>query len=511
MNVLSLFDGISCGQVALERAGVQVDKYYASEIDKYAIQITQKNYPNTIQLGDVNGFDSWDLPRIDLIIGGSPCQDLSIAKQDRQGLDGARSGLFWRYVDCIKKFKPKYFLLENVASMPNKAKEIITEALGVEPILINSALVSAQQRKRLYWTNIPNIKQPEDKGILLKDILLSGLPYLDKSQMIGATYNKASAEDSISKHQKPMVAEAIRIPEYGYKDKSRPLGAYYSNNCGGFLDRMNSPNPAKQQVDMIAEPVRLGGLYNQQTRWGIYDENGKSPTLVASMGMGGGFIPMIPIKYCNDKNLEHLMRPYGSKGHILGEESEKSPTILSAMGMGGGNGVYFAEKDVKTTNIYKVENGKIFIREKEYDIKLPDGYYAIRKLYPVECERLQTLPDGYTEGVSNSQRYKAIGNGWTVDVIAHIFKAMIEWDEEEKVIDYICDELNEMSIYEKMAKDPRTQASILLEKYTSKICNMIGEKYGKGHAEVSMRICFDIQHLFEEKRAEIMAGMQGCL
>lgn len=471
MNVLSLFDGISCGQVALERACVQVDKYYASEIDKYAIQITQKNYPNTIQLGDVNGFDSWDLPRIDLIIGGSPCQDLSIAKQDRQGLDGARSGLFWRYVDCIKKFKPKYFLLENVASMPNKAKEIITEALGVEPILINSALVSAQQRKRLYWTNIPNIKQPEDKGILLKDILLSGLPYLDKSQMIGATYNKASAEDSISKHQKPMVAEAIRIPEYGYKDKSRPLGAYYSNNCGGFLDRINNPNPAKQQVDMIAEPV----------------------------------------KYCNDKNLEHLMRPFGSKGHILSEENEKSPTILSAMGMGGGNGVYFAEKDVKTTNIYKVESGKIFIREKEYDIKLPDGYYAIRKLLPVECERLQTLPDGYTEGVSNSQRYKAIGNGWTVDVIAHIFKAMVEWDEEEKVIDYICDELNEMSIYEKMAKDPRTQASILLEKYTSKICNMIGEKYGKGHAEVSMRICFDIQHLFEEKRAEIMAGMQGRL
>lgn len=127
MNVLSLFDGISCGQVALERAGVQVDKYYASEIDKYAIQITQKNYPNTIQLGDVNGFDSWDLPRIDLIIGGSPCQDLSIAKQDRQGLDGARSGLFWRYVDCICDELDEMSIYEKIAKDPRTQASMLLE------------------------------------------------------------------------------------------------------------------------------------------------------------------------------------------------------------------------------------------------------------------------------------------------------------------------------------------------------------------------------------------------
>lgn len=321
MNVLSLFDGISCGQLALQRAGIKVDKYFASEIDKYAIKITQKNFPETIQLGDVNNFEEWDLPQIDLLIGGSPCQDLSIAKQDRKGLDGERSGLFWRYVDCLHKFKPKYFLLENVASMPKKAKETITKTLGVEPIMINSALVSAQQRKRLYWTNIPNVDLPKDKGFILKDILIS------------------------------INNEIVRIPKYGDETKSRPITAHYSNNCGGWIDRINDPNPAKQQIDLIAEPIRIGqiGKAGQANR--VYSVQGKSVCLNANGGGGGA-----------------------------------------------------------KTGLYKID--------------LPDGDYIIRKLYPIECERLQTLPDNYTlcEGVSNTQRYKCIGNAWTVDVIAHIFK-----------------------------------------------------------------------------------------
>jgi DNA (cytosine-5)-methyltransferase 3A len=171
LTVLSLFDGISCGRVALQRANIPVGKYYASEIDKYAIQVTQKNWPDTVQLGDVKEVWARNLPKIDLLIGGSPCQDLSIAKNNRKGLQGARSGLFWHYVRLLRTCKPKYFLLENVASMPKEAKEIITRELGADPILINSALVSAQQRKRLYWTNIPNITQPEDKGIILSDVL----------------------------------------------------------------------------------------------------------------------------------------------------------------------------------------------------------------------------------------------------------------------------------------------------------------------------------------------------
>lgn len=181
MNVLSLFDGISCGHVALERAKIQVNNYFASEIDKGAIQITQKNYPDTKQLGDVNNFNEWDLPKIDLLMGGSPCQDLSIAKKQRKGLSGEKSGLFYKFVECLHKFKPKYFLLENNASMPKVDKEKISKMLGVEPILINSSLVSAQNRKRLYWTNIPNITLPNDKGIKLQEIIESGKVDREKS------------------------------------------------------------------------------------------------------------------------------------------------------------------------------------------------------------------------------------------------------------------------------------------------------------------------------------------
>ena len=176
MNVLSLFDGISCGQLALERTGLVVDKYFASEIDKYAIQITQKHFPDTIQLGDVTKWKEWNLPKIDLLIGGSPCQGFSHAGAGLN-FDDPRSKLFFDFVDILHHYKPQWFLLENV-KMKKEWADIITGYLGVEPIEINSALVSAQNRKRLYWTNIQNVKQPEDKGILLKDILHPGERYV---------------------------------------------------------------------------------------------------------------------------------------------------------------------------------------------------------------------------------------------------------------------------------------------------------------------------------------------
>ena len=175
IKVLSLYDGMSCGQIALERSGIKVDKYYASEIDKYAIKITAKNYPNTVQLGDVSCINANDLPKIDLLIGGSPCQDLSnykYYKKDVKGLDGSKSGLFYHYVRLLKELKPKYFLLENVASMEDKWRDIISEELGVKPIMINSNLVCAAERKRYYWTNIPDITQPKNKNINLKDIVI---------------------------------------------------------------------------------------------------------------------------------------------------------------------------------------------------------------------------------------------------------------------------------------------------------------------------------------------------
>lgn len=180
INVLSLFDGISIAQQALKEVEIPIKNYYASEIDKWAIAITQKNFPSTIQLGDVRNVEKEMVEDIDLIIGGSPCQDLSIAKKNREGLQGSRSGLFYEFVRLVKEVKPKYFILENVNSMSKESKQIITnELFGIEPVMINASLVSAQNRKRLFWVGklVGNtyekveIEQPKDRGILLKDIL----------------------------------------------------------------------------------------------------------------------------------------------------------------------------------------------------------------------------------------------------------------------------------------------------------------------------------------------------
>ena len=290
MNVLSLFDGISCGRVALERAGIKVDNYFASEIDKYAIKVAMKNYPDTIQLGNVITVDGFSLPKIDLLIGGSPCQDLSNYKYDRndvKGLEGSKSSLFYHYVRLLKEVKPTYFLLENVASMQDKWKEIISEELGVQPIMINSSLVCAAERRRYYWSNIPNITQPIDLKIFLKDI----------------------------------VVDATEVPKKYWYDK----------------EFVYNGDDKKVQCTLDIKGHR-------QVRE-VYNLNGKCNTLLCD-----------------------------------------------------GNGGNLQKK------VY--QNGKC------------------RKLMPIEYERLQTLPDNYTDCVSDSRRYTAIGNGWTIDVITHIFKGL---------------------------------------------------------------------------------------
>ena len=326
MKVLSLFDGISCGRLALGRAGIPVEKYYASEIDKYAIQIAQKNYPDTIQVGDVTKLNYLELLDVDLVMGGSPCQDLSIAKQNREGLRGARSGLFWKYVEALEVIKPKWFLLENVASMRNEDRDAITETLRklypeTECIMINSALVSAQQRKRYYWTNW-HVEQPQDKGILLKDVLESG-----------SGVGVPCALRSWPRIKKEGIERFKRL-ETKTDEKANSLTSVQTDS-------------------MVCEPVRIGELD----------------------GLGKG----------------QANRIYSVRGKSV---------CLNANGGGGG----------AKTGLYKVD--------------LPDGDYIIRKLTPVECERLQTLPDDYTGGISDTQRYKCCGNGWTVDVIAHILKGI---------------------------------------------------------------------------------------
>lgn len=309
MRVLSLFDGISVAQQALKELGV-LPEYYASEIDKYAISITQKNHPNTIQMGSVLEINSPDYQDIDLLIGGSPCQDLSIAKKNRQGLSGSRSGLFWEYVRILQEVKPKYFVLENVNSMPKEAKQVITEALGVEPIMINAALVSAQNRKRLFWTNIPNVNLPDDRGILLRDI-------------IDTTEN-----------------------------------VIYTNR-----HRINE-------------------------KWRV-NRSGKSPTLLSAMGTGGDNVPYV---------VGVASRTY-PRTKQEGVERKKQIEIRAD------------EKSNAMTSV----SGDSMVMEND----------LVRKLTPIECERLQSLPDNYTEGVSNTQRYKALGNAFNCAVIKHILKNII--------------------------------------------------------------------------------------
>lgn len=322
MNILSLFDGMSCGRVALERAGIEVTKYYASEIDKYAMQVSKKNYPDIIQIGDINDIDI-DLNKPhsefgfkpDLIIGGSPCQGFSFAGK-QLAFNDPRSKLFFKFVEIINYYRPKYFLLENVR-MKKEHQDVISKYLGVEPICINSSLVSAQNRVRYYWTNIPNVTQPKDTGVVLKDIIEHGVCDRDKSFCIDANYWKGgNLKQYFEKHRRQLVFD-------------------------------------NKRVKVITENER-----GYRPHRGDYKSTGISEL-----------------------------------GRILKPES-------------------------KTDSLTTSHAPKLALND---DIE----NLAYRKLTPIECERLQTLPDDYTEGVSNTQRYKMLGNGWTVDVLAHIFKGIV--------------------------------------------------------------------------------------
>ena len=382
MKVLSLFDGISCARVALERAGIPVEAYYASEIDKYSIQVSQKNYPDIQHIGSVTRIKLWnDNPNaidfyykegdVDLLIGGSPCQDLSIAKKDRKGLDGERSGLFWEYVRILREVKPKYFILENVASMQKEAKEIITRELGVEPIMINASLVSAQNRKRLFWTNIQGVTQPQDKGILLKDILEKDV---DEKYIVNDYKTNWNSD-------KPIEVEK---------------GKYKTLRIGGDIPT-----------------IRIGQIGNGGQGDRIYSPEGKS---VALSALGGGRGAKTGLYAVNNKEiilgteslqvLKEGRTEEGKKSRKeIREKTGKDSTLRSAT-----HKAYFGREGTKANCLTTGLGMEGHIVED----------FVIRKLTPIECERLQGLPDNYTEGVSNTQRYKTLGNAFNVDVVAHI-------------------------------------------------------------------------------------------
>lgn len=281
MNVLSLFDGMSCGQIALDRAGIKVDNYYASEIEESAIEITNKNFPNTIHLGDVTKIKSDDLPKIDLLIGGSPCQGFSFAGK-QLNFEDVRSKLFFEYVRLLNECKPRYFLLENV-KMKKECEDVITNYLQVKPVLINSSLLTAHDRKRLYWTNIPNVQQPEDRKIYLQDILDENFDQsLFLKDCIASRY-KFNPNHRIVKNKSCVIGklspyQGDRV--FDIRCKASSLSASGGNNGGGSCNIIFDPQTNKLRKLSVGECARLQGVLPE------YFEGFKSRSAYKALGNG---------------------------------------------------------------------------------------------------------------------------------------------------------------------------------------------------------------------------------
>ena len=423
MKVLSLFDGMSCGQIALDQLGIPVKKYYASEIDKYAIKVTQNNFPNTIQVGDVCNLNAEDYKDVDLIQAGSPCQGFSFAGK-QLAFDDPRSALFFEFIRLLKEIKPKYFLLENVR-MKKEFLEVITDQLSqcyapedvdnqflnvlgevrFEPIFINSSLLSAQSRQRYYWTNIPGIKQPEDRGIVLRDILEDSFDSeRDKAHCIDANYYKgASVEQYKKKHRRQLVNKPIKLAgekgnHYGgglfdTKGKSPTLNGI--GNGGGGTNNIPKVLASNKEQMIETKPKQVGvavDINGHDVLKRVYSPDGKSPTVNTCQGgnrepkvvTGGAF----------------RARSKNEDGKRVDWKETKPKQMLEL------------RKDQKSNAVSTVSKDSVAVNE---DL-------TWRKLTPLECERLQTVPDDYTNHVSNTQRYKMLGNGWTVAVIKHIYK-----------------------------------------------------------------------------------------
>jgi len=533
MKVLSLFDGMSCGRIALDQLGIPVEKYYASEIDKYAIQVSQANYPDIQHVGDICKLDPKDYQDVDLMLAGSPCQGFSFAGK-QLAFDDPRSALFFEFIRLLKEIKPKYFLLENVR-MKKEFLQVISEQVsecypevlfGIEPIFINSSLLSAQSRQRYYWTNIPGIQEPEDKGIVLRDILEDNYNSdRDKSYCIDANYSKTGAKPHHYKDKyrrqlvnKPikvgMNVEEVKVRKHevnisGLQHLLREMKKESGKTNKQIAEETNMPVTKvehwfrtdssfaipgdniwlklkevlgiKTEVfdQEVMEFVYRDGVYETKQR--VYSDEGKSPTITASNTEQ--YIETKPKKAYDipreilkdNERQRRVYDPSGKSPTILGRSDSPKITTPKQIGIATDiNGhdilkrVYSPDGKSPTVNTCqggnrepKVVTGGA-IRGRAYDnkgkrmdrdgssvankttqmleLRKDDKSNAIttvgkdsvavnedltwRKLTPLECERLQTVPDNYTNHVSNTQRYKMLGNGWTVAVIKHIFMNM---------------------------------------------------------------------------------------
>lgn len=322
-----------------------------------------------------------------LLIGGSPCTHWSIAQKNNRETkpEGLGWELFENYLIAKEKFKPDFFLYENNKSAAQPIKDQISKELGVDLQYINSALLSAQNRQRFYAHNISGVKQPEDRGILLVDILESGATWLEKSYALTTRCSGAIISDTLKRHRHTMVAE----------------------------------------------PMRIGDIGSTAQAHRVYSSFGKSVTINAGGGGQGGktglYIAPVFSFGSDDKDKAHCIDSNYYKGsnpkQTLNKHRRTMVAELTDFNLDDYENVIIHESgniEIDGKLIYRIKDGYIWCKEERYEIDLPDGYYTIRKLTPIECERLQTLPDNYTEGISNAQRYKCIGNGWTAEVIIHI-------------------------------------------------------------------------------------------
>lgn len=460
VKVLSLFDGMACGMLAMQKAGVKVNEYTAYEIDKYAVKTATHNFPMIKECGDVFKADFTQYKDIDYIVGGSPCTYWSIAQKNNRETEASGLGweLFSQYVRAVREVKPKFFIYENNKSMSNAIRESITKTFGFEPICINSALVSAQNRQRLYWVgkrnndgtyNKVDVKQPNDKGILIKDILESGrdLTTNDKSWTLTVSYNGAVPWNTIERSQRNMVAEPVNTTVDG---KAQCLRATYykdgvRNIVGNNIDKKTGvAEPVCMRYERSEKAKQVRKEYEQgKVHHGFHELSELHPRTDGKTNTLSTVLKDNPI--CEPVRVGALPRPNGELStsqamRVYSTEGKSVNLTASGGGMGGKTGLYAIpiefEEDIptkaiscadgKTYTVYEVKNGLITIKGKQYPIKLDEGYYIIRKLMVSECKRLQTVPEWYEFPVSDSQAYKMLGNGWTVDVITHLINATLD-------------------------------------------------------------------------------------
>lgn len=490
IKVLSLFDGMSCGMLAFKKLGIPIEKYYAYEIDKYAIQTSKHNFPEIEQCGDVFDADFSQYKDINYLIGGSPCTYWSIAQsKDKREVTASGQGweLFSQYVRALHEVKPDYFIYENNKSMSKEIYKSISDTFGFEPICINSALVSAQNRQRLYWVgkrnsdntySKVNIEQPEDRGILLRDVL-DGMTDRDKGRAVIGSTGRTTEREYFKKTQGNMTFEPVNTTTDG---KSQTIKAQYSNTDINNICKYNSTygasgvaEPVCVQEQVYGRKISDDGKYDRRYEARI---DSKSGTLTATNRQNAIAEPVNPTidgkSQCiratcykdgirnivgneidkktgvaepvvDCKQVGALPRPNGelstSQAFRIYDIDAKSVSLKgNAGGAGGKTGLYAipvefdsngipikaqSYADGKTYKVYLVKDGKILIKEKEYPIKLVDGYYIIRKLTVNECKRLQTIPDWYEFPVSDTRSYAMLGNGWTVDVIVHLIEGTL--------------------------------------------------------------------------------------